>query len=83
MEQTPKEYARELVNEFKDFVDPYFHECASEKELKDNINQNAKQCAKIAIKRILDNHAFPCYFKSDLICNVDFYIEALKEVDNL
>lgn len=81
MEQTPQEYAKELVNEFMELDIDYRYDGS-------NMSMNlplstAKQCAKIAIKRILDNHAFPCYFKSDLICNVDFYTEALKEVDSL
>jgi hypothetical protein len=72
MEQTPQEYARELVNEMYMVDDPMgnYPMCFD----------NAKQCAKIAIKKIIQA------LRSDLPevgKGKGYYQDALKEVDNL
>lgn len=48
-----KEKAKELVEKFRDFADPNYHECAAQWELSDSIKQNSKQCALISVDEIL------------------------------
>ena len=51
---TPQDKAKELVERFKDYSDPNYHECAMEWELTQSIKDNAKECALIAVDEILN-----------------------------
>ena len=45
---SPKEKAIELVNNFKDFANDEYHECAEQHHLNDAIKRNSKQFTLIA-----------------------------------
>lgn len=75
MEQTPKEYAKELVNDMYMVDDPMgnYPMCFD----------TAKQCAKISInqtlKELVEFDNTDGYAQS----RIDYYTEAIKEVEKL
>jgi hypothetical protein len=68
---TPKEKAKELAIKFSwvtDVVKPNYR----------SIHQAIK-----AVDEIIKNNAFPCSIDSDIICNVDFWLNVDHELNKL
>lgn len=66
-----KEYANELVNEFRNILQDEDTECGNEILC----TLIAKRCAKVAVKRLIQESYLPLVIK--------YFTEVLTEIDNI
>ena len=79
MEQTPREYAIELVNEYENYVNE-FGFFGDNRYTKKTQRNNAKQCAAISIKKTIN---YAKTFGDVALQDIQYFETALKELETL
>jgi hypothetical protein len=80
---TPKEKADELVLKFKKYA--YYPKTNDDEVFINQLNNNAKQCALIAVDEIINGYEFDILYieHKRIMDNINFWDEVKQEIEKL